>query len=74
MQAFLLIGFTHISEILTTISQINEPITGMFVLILMHFLWWFQIMVMKFHNFDIFYQVYYIFNLSSELACRCGKH
>ena len=27
-------------------------------------------MVMKFHNFDIFYQICYIFDLSSALACR----
>ena len=27
-------------------------------------------MVMKFHNFDIFYKFYYIFVLSSALACR----
>ena len=26
--------------------------------------------VMKFHNFDIFYKVGYIFDLSSALACR----
>ena len=28
------------------------------------------IMVMTFHNFDIFYQICYIFDLSSALACR----
>ena len=27
-------------------------------------------MVMKFHNFDIFYKCCYIFDLSSALACR----
>ena len=27
-------------------------------------------MVMKFYNFDIFYQICYIFDLSSALACR----
>ena len=26
--------------------------------------------VMKFGNFDIFYKIYYIFDLSSALACR----
>ena len=32
-------------------------------------------MVMKFHNFDIFYQICYIIDLSSALACRMhGKH
>ena len=25
--------------------------------------------VMKFHNFDVFYQICYIFDLSSALAC-----
>ena len=34
---------SHISNILTTISRIIEPIPGMFVLIWMHFSWWFQI-------------------------------
>ena len=27
-------------------------------------------MVMKFHNFEIFYKIRYIFDLSSALACR----
>ena len=26
--------------------------------------------VMKFHNVDILYQIYYIFDMSSALACR----
>ena len=28
-----------------------------------------QNMVMKFHNVDIFYNIFYIFDLSSALAC-----
>ena len=28
--------------------------------------------VMKFHNFDIFYKIGLIFDLSSALACRVG--
>ena len=34
---------SHISEISTAISRINEPIPGMFVLIWMHFSLWIQI-------------------------------
>ena len=34
---------SHISAMLKAISQINEPILGMFVLIWMHFSMWFQI-------------------------------
>ena len=45
---------SHISEVWTAISRINEPIPGMFVLIWMHFTLWFQNVVMKFHNVDIF--------------------
>ena len=35
---------SHISEISTAISRINEPISGMFVLIWMYFSFWFQIL------------------------------
>ena len=34
---------SQISEIVMSISWINEPIPGMFVLCWMHFSWWFQI-------------------------------
>ena len=57
-------------EIVRVISRISEPIQGMFVLIWMYFLWWFQIMIMKFHKFDFFLQHLYFFDLSSALACR----
>ena len=45
---------SKISEILTSISWINEPIPGMFVLFRMHFSWWFQIWLWNLQNIDIF--------------------
>ena len=42
---------SQISEIWMCISRINKPIPGMFVLIWMHFSWWFQIWSW---NFKIF--------------------
>ena len=61
---------SHISEILTAISQINEAIPSMFVQYFNVLLMEIPNMVMKFHNFDIFYQICYIFDLSSALTCR----
>ena len=42
----------------------------MFVLLLNAFLMVIPNMVMKFHNFDIFYKICYIFDLPSALACH----
>ena len=47
---------SHISDILTAISWISEPITGMFVLISIYFSWWLQIWPWNFTIFDIFLQ------------------
>ena len=44
-------------------QRLFQPILGMFVLIWMHFSWWFQIIVTKFPNVDIFE------HLSSAQAC-----
>ena len=45
----------------------------MFVLLSMYFSWWFQIWSYKVHNFNICYQICYIFDLSSALAYCAGN-
>ena len=56
--------FSQISKILRSISQITEPIPGMFVVIWMHFPWWFQIWSWNSKIFVIF--EYFV----KFLACR----
>ena len=62
---------SHISDILTAVSRINAPIPGMFVRTYFNvFLIVVPNMVMTFYNFDIFYNICFVFDLSSALACR----
>ena len=58
---------SQISEILTSISQINEPIPGMFWLFWMHFFIRITKIATKFQNVDIFG---YILVLSSAHTRR----
>ena len=55
--------------ILTCILRINEPIPGMFVLIWMHFSYWFQMSSLK-SRMLTFVNIFGHFWLSSAHACR----
>ena len=61
---------SQISDILTSISRINEPIPDMFGLFLNAFFIRIPNVVTKFQNFDIFYKICYILVLSSAHARR----
>ena len=58
---------TYISEILSAISRISAPITGMFVLISMHFSWWFQIWSWNSKMMTFFLNILWFCSL---LTCR----
>ena len=64
---------SQITEMLTSISQINEPIPGMFGLFLNAFFKRIPNIVTKFQIVDIFYQICFIFVLSSAHARRIGS-
>ena len=48
---------SHISDFFMANSWINEPITGMFVLISMYYSWWFQIWSWNSTILTIFYKM-----------------
>ena len=50
-------AFSHFWNSNGYFTNVNEPIPGMFILISMYFSWWFQIMVMKCQDSDIFYKI-----------------
>ena len=61
---------SHISGILTSISRINEPIPGMFVLNWNHFSRWFQILSWISKMLIFVGKFCEMLDLSSALACR----